>query len=633
MARGVLSWEWEHAIILTVQNWDYPASDQGYLEGDGVDQVVVTSMRQVLEAAVLACVVTLPAYGGEVLQVVYPPPNHQTTADRIFLIGTAPPDGEVTVNGERVGDRSPTGNFAPSLPLQLGDNTFTLRYRDQTVTRQVKRLSTQVLPPTTATFAENSLTPKVDIARQVNEPICFEVIAPPNSTVSVQLANQIIPMLPQVQAVDLPPNSAALTQTNQPEQAGATGLYQGCSAFAVPGNLGQPLFQLTLNGQTHSQLGPGSVTILSPAAIEGVDVTSLQGVARTGPSTNYSRLTPLPKGTRARINGTEGEWLRLDYGGWIKQAETRPLPTTVVPHAIIRSFRSRQVPGWTEVVLPLTSPVPVSVKQGDRTFTLTLYNATAQTDTAFLDDDPVIDRLDWQQVAPGQIEYQLNLKPKQQWGYKLRYEGTSLVLSLRHPPNIRGGDLSGVKILLDPGHGSKNDLGAVGPTGVPEKDVTIVVSQLLQAELTQRGATVVMTREGDDDLYPQDRVDVINETEPAIALSIHYNALPDNGDAINTAGIGTFWYHAQSHSLAVFLENYLVTQLNRPSYGIFWNNLALTRPTVAPSVLLELGFMINPTEFEWVMDPNAQQQLATTLANGITQWLSETTQAAHVVPD
>jgi len=32
---------------------------------------------------------------------------------------------------------------------------------------------------------------------------------------------------------------------------------------------------------------------------------------------------------------------------------------------------------------------------------------------------------------------------------------------------------------------------------------------------------------------------------------------------------------------------------------VFWNNLALTRPSVAPAVLLELGFMINPVEFEW----------------------------------
>jgi N-acetylmuramoyl-L-alanine amidase len=76
--------------------------------------------------------------------------------------------------------------------------------------------------------------------------------------------------------------------------------------------------------------------------------------------------------------------------------------------------------------------------------------------------------------------------------------------------------------------------------------------------------------------------------------------------------------------LAVFLHHYLVKTLDRPSYGVFWNNLALTRPTVAPAVLLELGFMINPTEFEWITNPQAQEQLADVLAEGITQWFYTT---------
>ena len=149
------------------------------------------------------------------------------------------------------------------------------------------------------------------------------------------------------------------------------------------------------------------------------------------------------------------------------------------------------------------------------------------------------------------------------------------------------------------------------------------MSKLLRDELQRRGATVYMTREGDDDLYPQDRVDQIEALEPAIALSVHYNALPDNGDALNTAGVSTFWYHPQAHSLAAFLHNYLVEALDRPSYGVFWNNLALTRPAVAPSVLLELGFMINPDEFEWIVDPEAQQALVETLADGIVAWTQQ----------
>ena len=588
-------------------------------------------MRYILGLALLGTVMVSPAWAEQPLSVVYPPPNHQTTADRIFFIGTAPPSGEVFVNGKAIA-RSSAGHFAPSFPLQLGENQFTLRYQNQQVQLNVTRTSTAPTPPTGLAFAKDSLTPAVDIATMPGELICFGAVAPPNSTVSVQLANQTIPLRPQSQDVELPPNSAVLTQTNQPTppvpplvRGGVTGegvsQYQGCATAEAPAELGTPQFQLTLNGQTISQAGSGKISILSPAKLEVAEVISDAGVARTGPSTNHSRLTPLPKGTRATVTGREGEWVRLDYGAWIKASEVRIVPGAVPVRAIVRSIRARQVEGATEVYFPLQAPVPVSIQQGSSTFTLTLYNTTAQTDIIRLDDDPLISRLDWQQTAPGQVQYTFNLKSAQQWGYSLRYEGTTLVLTLRHPPNVSSGQkpLSGITILLDPGHGGAES-GALGPTSYPEKAVNLVVSKLLQQELVARGATVYMTREEDKEVSLQERVAMIDKLKPAIAISVHYNALPDNGDAENTQGIGTFWYNTQAHSLAVFLHNYLVEKLERPSYGVFWNNLALTRPATAPSILLELGFMSNPVEFEWVTNPKEQPKLARAIADGITAW-------------
>jgi N-acetylmuramoyl-L-alanine amidase len=133
-----------------------------------------------------------------------------------------------------------------------------------------------------------------------------------------------------------------------------------------------------------------------------------------------------------------------------------------------------------------------------------------------------------------------------------------------------------------------------------------------------------LTRTGDEEVSLAARVAQIQTQQPHLALSIHYNALPDGGDVWGTQGIGTFWYHPQSQPLAIFLHNHLTRTAQRPSYGIFWHNLALTRPTVCPAVLLELGFMIHPQEFEWIVNPQAQQHLAQTLAAGIEAWLRQT---------
>ncbi len=568
------------------------------------------------------------------LKVIFPQTNYKTTSEKIFFLGTAPTSGEVLINGKPI-SRSKAGHFAPSIPLQLGENLFTVQYQNQELQIKVIRLSTQPEVPLGWTFAKDSLTPATDIARLLGELICFSALAPPNSSVSVKLGNQTISLVPQSQQAQLPANSAALTGRNQPSIQSSVGKYEGCttehygnniSGAVVPDyskdvDLGKPEFQLTRNGQTITQPGVGKVQILSRSQLQVAEVTVDSGVARTGPSTDYSRLTPLPKGTRAAVTGREGEWLRLDYGGWINSKETRIIPGAIPPRTIIRSVGSRHNKNATEMIFPLQVPVPVSVQQGERTFTLTLYNTTAQTDIIPFGDDPIIYRLDWQQMAPEQVKYTFNLKKDQQWGYKVRYDGTSLILSLRHPP-ASGEDtkpLSGIKILLDPGHGGAES-GASGPNGYLEKDVNLVVSKLVRDELVKRGATVVMTREDDVEVPLGDRVAMINHQVPAISLSIHHNSLPDDGDAQNIKGFASFWYHPQAHSLALFLHDYIVKKLRRPDYGVFWDNLALTRPEIAPSVLLEVGFMSNPDEFEVVTNPQEQKKEAQAIADGIVEW-------------
>jgi N-acetylmuramoyl-L-alanine amidase len=265
-------------------------------------------------------------------------------------------------------------------------------------------------------------------------------------------------------------------------------------------------------------------------------------------------------------------------------------------------------------------------QQSERRFTLTFYNTTVQKDIFRMSEDPIISGIDWQQVTAGRVKYTFHLKSVQQWGYQLRYEGTNLIVSFRHPPHTRSlttgmieQPLSGIKILLDPGHGGI-DTGAQTPSGYREKDVNLIVARLLEAELTNRGATVYLTRSDDKYLSLNDRVAIIDRIEPVIALSIHYNYIPEGADAQRNQGVEIFWYHHQSRGLASSLHDYIVNQMRRPSKGVDWKNLALARPTIAPSVLLELGFMSHPEELNWIIDPSQQQRLSVTLADGIAEW-------------
>jgi N-acetylmuramoyl-L-alanine amidase len=300
------------------------------------------------------------ALAQEPLLVVFPPTNYQTSTEKIFFIGTAPPDGQVLINGKLV-NRSKAGHFSPSFPLQLGENIFKVRYQNQEREIKIIRVSTQPELPQGLGFAKDSLTPAVDIARLPGELICFSAVAPPQATVSVNLVNQNIALLPQPSLAQLPPNSSVLTGLNQPNLSILT-KYQGCTTVANAADLGKPQFNLQLNDQRITQTGLGKIEILAPTQLAVAEIASESGVTRTRPSTDYSRLTPLPKGTMASVTGKEGEWLRLDYGAWINSKETKIISGAVAPQTVIRSVGYRQLAEATEMRFPLESAVPVSVE-------------------------------------------------------------------------------------------------------------------------------------------------------------------------------------------------------------------------------------------------------------------------------
>jgi N-acetylmuramoyl-L-alanine amidase len=597
-------------------------------------------VRSVILFVMSVCLVLgTPAFAQKkMLSVTYPPDNHKTRSDKVFFIGTAPMPGPVTINGAAI-DRSKAGNFAPTLPLKEGTNDFSIRYQDEEVKIKVTR-EPKVIPAPTTGFREEGFEPKGNVSAMAGDTLCFSATAPENSKVSVEIKGTSIPLQSQNPQIALPANNAALNDGGEPQALYGAGRYLGCAVAKATGIVSSATYRLEAKDPVTNKLAspvsvaaPSKIEILSPANLEVAEVITDKAIARTGPSSNYSRVTPLPKGIKATVvgrqdgdnNGKMANWVHLDYGAWVNSTDLKlSSGVAVPPKSIIRSVRSQKRDGHTDMLFPLETAVPIAIEQTERTLKLTLYNTTAQTDIVRMSGDPAIERVDWKPLAPHQVEYTFTFKSKQQWGYKYRYDGTTFVLSLRHPPKLSlqsKKPLTGAKILIDPGHGGA-DSGAVGANGYTEKEATLFASKLLANELVSRGATVYLTRETDTAVSLDDRRALVDKIEPTISLSVHYNSLPDGGQPDKVKGFSTYWYHAQAQGLANFLHSYVTQYGNRPQYGVTWDNLALARPAEAPAVLLELGFISNPDEFEWITNPSAQQQMAKTLASGVTQWLT-----------
>lgn len=96
------------------------------------------------------------------------------------------------------------------------------------------------------------------------------------------------------------------------------------------------------------------------------------------------------------------------------------------------------------------------------------------------------------------------------------------------------------RLVLDPGHGGE-DPGAIGPTGLKEKDVCLKIAHLVKGKIKKAlGWEVVMTREDDRFLPLEDRTAIANSVNGNLFVSIHANAAPDRHiRGVETYIIGT----------------------------------------------------------------------------------------------
>lgn len=189
--------------------------------------------------------------------------------------------------------------------------------------------------------------------------------------------------------------------------------------------------------------------------------------------------------------------------------------------------------------------------------------------------------------------------------------------------------LQGRVITIDAGHGG-NDSGAIGPTGVTEKSVTLNIALRLQKLLEAEGATVYMTRTTDTEVSPkggkasdieelQARCDVANKVNSDIFVSIHNDSFT-NGAAKGTTGYYYARGSAKSRVLADDIRKAVIDELGTESRGTQSCNFYVVKHTDMPATLVEVAFISNPSEEKILASDEGAQKAAQGIADGIADY-------------
>jgi N-acetylmuramoyl-L-alanine amidase len=264
------------------------------------------------------------------------------------------------------------------------------------------------------------------------------------------------------------------------------------------------------------------------------------------------------------------------------------------------------------------------VDEAEHEVTLTLYGVAADVDwIQYSGTDSLVEIIAFEQPDEDVTVIRVTLS-RPVWGYRTRWSGHDLELEIRRPPVIdRRKPLKGRLIALDAGHPPG---GAIGPTGVRERDVNLEVALRARDLLEERGARVYLTRSGDSALSLAARPRAAEAAGAEILISIHANALPDGVNPFVNNGTSVYYYHARSAPLARALDRALVAQLGFRDLGMGRGDLALARPTWMPAALTEGLFLMLPDQEAVLASREGQDRYARGLVEGLEAFLRKRAQ-------
>jgi N-acetylmuramoyl-L-alanine amidase len=210
-------------------------------------------------------------------------------------------------------------------------------------------------------------------------------------------------------------------------------------------------------------------------------------------------------------------------------------------------------------------------------------------------------------------------------------------------------------ICLDPGHGGKDSGNRVGGFfWHNEKTYTLLLALELRDELKALGFKVILTRSSDTFVELPARPAIANRAGADLFVSLHFNAAQSEKDSVagpetycitpvgaassNTQGEGADdgattanRFQDKSLLLAYQMEKSLVQNLGAEDRGVRRARFAVLRDAAMPAILIEGGYMTNPTEGKKIYDANYRKQMAAAIVKGILNYQRLTAPPAPVI--
>lgn len=298
-------------------------------------------------------------------------------------------------------------------------------------------------------------------------------------------------------------------------------------------------------------------------------------------------------------------------------------------YATIGNYTAKKQNDITDVFqLSFSAPVIHSIKRYNNRVEIGIYNSTGfnhQAYKAALKSDRLAAmKTDKMPYVGLKVIIPLDVKATIEYNESFSNNMIQLVMTTPKEAEIKATPSpifkknSNIKtIIIDAGHGG-SDVGATRE-GIYEKDITLDISKRVEAILKKKGYDVQMTRKTDVYVGLKERVLFTEEKKGDLFVSIHVNSsVSPEGN-----GIETHYYTPQSYDFAQIVHKQLANTINAKDRGLFKSKFYVINNDIAPSILVETGFISNPEERASLMTEDRKQKTAEAIAEGIIKYIKK----------
>ncbi|MBN1482767.1 N-acetylmuramoyl-L-alanine amidase [candidate division KSB1 bacterium] len=552
------------------------------------------------------------------LDITFPSKSDTVNADKVRLSGHTLPNAILRINGQKI-DLYPQGSFATRVDLDEGMNQIiVVAQQGDQIVRDILFIfrpeTLKNLQPQPTIIDRVLVEPREDIWKMNGDYLTVKFKGSPGGRAQFRVEKL---------GKDFPMVELSSHETN-----GITGIYAGTIKLqGAPYDKALEI-EFELSGQDNKRkrlTAPGKLTILPdniPVIGQTIKPSFIHAAAH-----GYAPITRIPDSVKVHVIGRDGTRYKIDLlnrSGFIETRDIhlltfgspRPLTTISAPHI-------NQDKDWLYLVMPIGERLPFQTTAGanPHTVELTVWGAR-QASHWITYPNTAIDLVNLVLSQADEHVFKLSVELKQQraWGHKVFYKNGALHLAIRRQPMLDPANpVKNLIFAIDPGHGGE-ETGATSPLGTYEKDVNRLWADELLKLLWRNGAYAIKTREDDETVSLEERIELAEKANAHFFISLHNNATTAYGNPLSANGTSVYFTLPQNKDLSWAIYPNMV-KLGLAPYGRIHNSYFVTNATGFLVSLVEGGFLTHPEEELKLSDMEFIKKMARAVYDGIVEFL------------